>query len=413
MTGLLLGLFALSGLARAHGGFPWSTDVVFAPDDPDGADPVVVTTFGLLATEDDGAWTWVCEEVVGSIGMTAFVALDGGVWLAGGIDGVYRSEDRCTWTPSTAPLEGLYVTSLLVDATVEGRVWATTASGDAENALFRSDDRGLTWEVAHSFGAELSLRAVVQGASGLPMAVLSWHDGLPSLWISADGESWEEHPLAVAEDALVYPKAIDARGGVWLRTPDPYEDALIRVSPSGEAEQIAVSDFKITAFDLGPDQTVVYGTQEEGLRASPDDGATWSAPDDAPIPNCLRARGDTRWVCGHNWSDGAAVLTTPLAGGDPSGWAWTPALWFGDVHRMASCPAESNTATVCGPLWESVAASSGMDLVAYESDTGASEAEKGGCGCGQPRRGRGDALVTFLILASAVRLARVGRKTVA
>ena len=385
--------------------------MVFAPDDPDGERPVVVTSFGLLATEDDGAWSWVCEEVVGTIGMTAFVALDDGVWLAGGVDGVYRSEDRCTWTRSSAPLEDLYVTSLLVDATVRGRVWATTATGDAENALFRSDDGGLTWEIAHSFGTDITLRAVVQGASGLPMAVVSWHDGAPSLWITADGDAWTEHPLTVAEDALVYPKAIDASGRVWMRTPDPSVDALIRVSADGTVEDMAVADFKISAFDLGPGDEVIFGTQEEGLRASSDDGATWTTPDAAPVPNCLRTHGDTRWLCGHNWSDGAAVLTTPLAGGDPSGWSWTPALWFGDVHRMATCPAESTTATVCGPLWESVAAASGLDLTPYDGDTATSEAEKSGCGCGAQGASWGGVLLACLSLFRAVRVARFPRVT--
>ena len=94
---MLLGwLIASGGVALAHGGFPWSTDVVFAPDDPDGERPVVVTSFGLLATEDDGAWSWVCEEVVGTIGMTAFVALEDGVWLKGDLHIHSRHSDQMT-----------------------------------------------------------------------------------------------------------------------------------------------------------------------------------------------------------------------------------------------------------------------------------------------------------------------------
>lgn len=397
-------LLSWSGLALAHGGFPWSTDVVFAPDDPGAERPVVVTTFGLLAQEGDGEWSWVCEEVVGAIGMTAFTALADGVWLAGGVDGIYRSADRCTWTRTGAPTDDLYITSFLVDAVVEGRVWATSGTGDADNALFRSDDQGVTWQVAHSFGSDITLRTVVQGASGLPLAVLTWHDGLPSLWYTADGEAWDERPLTVNDGALVYPLAVDDLGRVWLHTPDPTQDALIRVDAEGAVETLAVSEYKITAFDLGPDGVPYFGSQEEGLRASLDGGATWTTPDEAPVPNCLRTGGDARWICGHNWSDEAALLSTPLAGGDPSGWSWEPVLWFGDVHRMATCDAASTTATVCGPLWETVAASSGMDLERFEPDSSASEADKDGCGCGAGGASRGAALLAALSVILAVRL---------
>ena len=411
MTALWSLLLIWSGLARAHGGFPWATDVSFPPDDPE--HPVVVTTFGLLAQEESGEWGWVCEEVVGTIGMTAFVAVEDGVWLAGGVDGIYRSADRCSWSRTGPPTDDLYVTSFLRDAYTPGRLWATTGTGDADNALFSSDDNGLTWQVAHSFGSDLTLRMVIQDPDSARLAALSWRDGLPSLWLTEDRESWTEIPLTVNEDALVYPLAFDDEGRVWLHAPDPYEDTLMRVAPDGTAETILVSDYKITAFDLGPGETVVYGTQEEGLHASLDGGASWTTADAAPVPNCLRSQGDTRWICAHNWSDEAAVLSTPRQGTDPAEWEWQSELWFGDVHHMQTCDAESTTATVCGPLWETVAASSGLDLTRYEPDTGGTSDKESGCGCSTaPGSGRAVG-IALLAAISAAAVARRTPKTVA
>lgn len=368
--------------AQAHGGFPWATDVQVGPDGP-----VVVANFGVLFQEDD-TWSWICEEVVGSTGMTDVVVLDDGVWLAGSIGGVYRSTDHCTWTNIGGELEPLFVTQLAHDAVLASRVWATTATGDLVNALWVSDDGGQTFSAYASFGEGSTLRGFGQGASGLPLAASGWRDGEPLLWRSEDGETWTEQALTVPEDSSVYLLGVDASGAVWMRYTGASEDLLVRVDAQGTAEGMREHADAISAFDLGPGADEVYvGTQATGLAGSTDGGQTWSSPTPSPTPNCLRTVGDTRYLCAHNWSDGAAAWRMTRSGGDPADWDWTPVLWFGDVHQMASCAEGTTVATVCAPLWENVAASSGLDLERADTSDPTPPKTEGSCGCGDGGQG--------------------------
>lgn len=402
MNALLL--FALlAPRAHAHGGFPSSLAVHFqsATDEV----PIVESTFGALVQRSEQDWDWVCEEVVGTAGMTSMAVLDDGTWLFAGIDGVVRSTDHCYWS-DVADLSGLYVTQLLRDATVPGRVWATSASGDQDNALWRSDDYGQTFSAFATFGEGSTLRGVMQGRDGAPLALVGWRSTVPFLAYAADGETLTELPLSPPEGAFVYPLGLDEAGRVWLRMPDVYKDRVVVVTPEGVSTEVLPLDTSASAFDAGPgDDRVYVGTKEAGLRVSDDVGASWSTPVASPIPSCLRTHGDGRYVCSHNWSDGASVKRAALADGPPEGWAWTDVLWFGDVHQMLDCPEDSEVAQICAPLWEDVAAASGLNLAregddtAAGDDTGGSGGEGGGgaddkdgCGCAAGGGGGGAGL---------------------
>jgi hypothetical protein len=363
-----------ASFAWAHGGFPWATDLVF-----DGDEPVVVTTFGLLARDAAGDWTWTCEEVVGTNGITAFVIAPDGAWLAGTVYGLFRSEDRCTWEATGGEIEGRYFTEVVIDARDPEVVLAATASGDADNALWRSEDGGRTFSAEATFGEGASLRGILQAEGGYPLVVTGWRDLQPYLWRD-DGEGWTELALALEEGELVYPLGLDGEGLTWLRGVDLGE-RLLRVDAAGTIEEVLASEDGFTAFDAGPEAAwVLVGDDTNGLRASADGGGTWTEPT-APRTRCLRSRGDQRYACTHNWSDGAAVMRAALTYADPADLSWREVLWFGDVHAPAECPAGSTAAEVCGPLWEEVSAASGMNLERADSGTPAKEAT--GCGCGR------------------------------
>lgn len=396
--GLLPALLLLAGPAFAHGGFPWTKDVVFPPGED--AAPVVVTSFGLLAQNSAGSWTWTCEEVVGSLGMTAFAVVDGR-WLAGGVDGLYTSADRCAWATTGAPLDGLFVTDIARDTQAPSRVWVTTGSGDLDNALWVSEDGGVSFTSSATFGEGAALRGFAQGASGLPLVVAGWRDNAAWLWRSEDGEIWTEIALNAPENASIYLLAVDASGEAWLRMPDPDLDRLLRVDTAAASEVLS-SQTAITAFDTGPDAGAVFwGSQEEGLRGSSDGGSTWGDPVEHPIPNCLVSHGTDRYVCSHNWSDGAALMRTELVSSDPAGWDWTSALWFGDVHGPSACPAGTASADVCDPLWEVVSAASGLDLERPDTATedSAAGAKTEGCTCASAAAHRRSPWVLGLALA--------------
>lgn len=358
--------------AHAHGGFHESTDIGQLP--APGGDPTIVTNYGLLTPAEGDDWAWICEEVVGAAGSTAELENDGR-WFLGSFDGLRTSDDLCDWPLHEGPLTGLYITDLQADPVVDGRVWATTATGDADNALWRSDDNGDSWTADATFEEGSTLRGMVQAPTGLPLWVAGWleqpapDDPTPMVWISTDGDSWQTVSLP-ADDVYSVSALGYADGAAWLRLAGAQDDALVRVEADGSVREVRRLDDVITAFDQGPDDGTVYvGGKDLGLFWSTDGGQTWGGPDDAPQPGCLRTRGDERFICGHNWSDGASVLRTDLQGGDPADWTWEPLVWFGDVRGPLSCPAGSDVAVTCEPLWEVAAPEAGFDQ-ARSDDTG-------------------------------------------
>lgn len=364
-------------LARAHGGFPESLELSFAS--PEDEAPLVLTSFGLLA-EQDGRWAWVCEEIAGADGVATALALPD-AWLLATTSGLLRSADGCDWARPTA-LEGQYVTALWADRLSADTVWATTHLEGGDGGLYRSTDGGQSFEAAGEWGAGASLRGVRQGADGA-LVVVGWVEGAAWLWRSADGQDWTGVALPVSAEASLGLLAVDGEGAAWVRASTSATDQLGRVATDGTFTEIGSFDDTILAFDAGPAPgQLLLSLSAAGLRASTDDGQTWSEADDSPTPKCLITQGDRRYACTHNWSDEAAVAWTDAAGSDPGAMTWTPVLWFGDVHEPLDCPASSATATTCEPLWETVVASSGMDLERAADDSGA-DADKGpgSCGC--------------------------------
>ena len=386
----------------AHGGFPESKDVQLPTGDLD--TPVVVTSFGLLLPGSDGAWSWICEEVAGSTGVGASLATSDGGFLFATVDGVVRSDDGCAWGAVEGELDGLYVTSLTEDAATPGVVWATSGTSGSDNALWRSEDGGRRFEAWATFGDGSTVRGFLQGGSGLPLYAFGWRDGVPWMWSSEDGDAWSEAEVPLGDGALVYPLAVDAEDRALFRTPGGTEDALRRGTAGGDFEELGRFAGAVGAVDVGPDPDAIYvGVVDVGLMWSLDDGLTWSGPDEQPRVGCLVSSGDARFVCSHNWADGAAVLRGERTDGDPTAWTWDEVLWLGDVRGVLDCPADSTTALACEPLWEDVAAASGLDLEAAPEDTAGAEdsggaaTDKGSCGCAAANLGGGWALLAALV----------------
>ncbi len=389
---LLGSVLGIPGHAHAHGGIHESEGLgeVGSP----GSTPDVVTNYGLLTPVGSRDWAWICEEVVSTQGFTAWLELDGR-WLIGEYDGLYTSEDRCDWPLQDGLLSGLYVTGLYQDTTTTNRVWATTATAKADNALFVSDDGGQSWSEFASMGVGSTLRGMAQAPEGLPIFAVGWledrgGDVVPEAWITTDGDTWQAHPLPADS---VYSVGVlgYADGAAWLRAAGASTDTLLRLDADGTTTSMLELDDVITAFDSGPDAGTLYvGGKVAGLLGSSDGGTNWSTPVLSPEPGCLESRGDERYICSQNWADGAALQRTTRVGGDSSTWTWQDVLWFGDVHGVLDCPAGSDVAEVCDPLWEKVKAEAGFDLEST-GDTGADSGGDGGAtddtGTNQPTDG--------------------------
>lgn len=363
-AGLLLLLPPLA--AGAHGGPHDSIDV--GEGRTDGA-PDLATNYGLLVPGEGEDWAWICEEVTGPQGFSAQAQVQGR-WFLGSVGGLQASEDGCDWPlVGGGALDGLFVTSVQGDVAVASRLWVTTASGDQDHALWRSEDLGATFAPVPGFEPGATLRGFGQGEGGLPLFVVGWVGTQPTAWISADGAAWSAHPIP-PED--VYGVAIlgVADGAAWVRLAGLDQDRLARLDPDGALVEALAMGGAITAFDAGPAAgTLHVGGREVGLRTSLDGGESWGPAVAGPAPGCLRTRGDTRLLCADDQADGAALVRAPLAEGDSATWSWTPVVSYGQVRGPLACPADSDVARLCEPLWDVAAPEAGFDAPTVD-DTG-------------------------------------------
>ncbi|MCK6526974.1 hypothetical protein L6R50_05230 [Myxococcota bacterium] len=378
----LAGLLAVlaPAAARAHGDLPQSTDVVF--EDPSDPLPLVLTTFGVLVPRAGDDWEWVCEDVVGSGGISDFEALPSGTWLFGTAQGLWRSVDRCSWERVGGAVEDLDFTQVSRDVAEPDVVWAATASGGRDNALWRSGDGGSTFAAFASFGEGSTVRGFLQGPDGASFWVFGWRDLSPWLWRSEDGLVFDEHPLQpMAPGTSVYPLGLDPADPsvayVALRVLDPPHDELGSVAADGTIEALLEVPDEIVAFAAGPEEgRMVAGGRYAGLYATADGGATWSGPDDAVEAGCLVDRGGVRYRCTHPFADGASVMAALAGGGELQ-----PVQDFADVCRPYECPAGTEVAEVCGPLWEATREEAGLCLGEAEQETPAPDPGCDGGGC--------------------------------
>lgn len=370
---LLVAGLAASSAALAHGGLHQSLDLVLL----DGA-PIVVTTYGLIRRGSDGAWEWVCEEVSGSGTAAWTFSASDAAWTMATIEGVVWSEAGCSWAlQSGGPLDDVYVTEVAPDP-VRGGHWAITGAGDAENPLYRSEDGARTWAVGPSVHPTARMRGLEIEADGR-----MWLQGMDGeavwVWTSADGASWTG---AVLIEPALTARLYRAAGGVaWVvTTAADGTDTLWRVPRDGAPEPV-LEDGALAAVDAGPDPDEVWVSGPgRGTSRSLDGGQTWEPVWALGDATCLVHDASARWACTDNWGDGAAVRTAPLSAPED----WSDVLWFGDVHRIADCPADSTVEAECAPIWADLDPESGFDLV-RAADSGA---DTGGppagseCGCG-------------------------------
>lgn len=381
---LLLGLCLFHPpLLLAHGGLPESTAVIPIPGQ---SLPVVQTTFGVIEPIEARDWAWVCPDITGYTSLSAAHVDAHHRWYFGSYTGLWRSDDRCTWTLVGGLLEGLYITSIQSDTVNPDRIWVSTSTADEHNALFWSDDGGLTFSEGAFFGEGSTIRGFVQGGTGTPFYVVGWRDGRPYLWISSEGSStWTEVLVDETGELLVYPLGVDHADPprAYLALRGESSDTLVRAHADGSLEALLEIDDQITAFSPGFESgELLVGGRYVGMYRSHDDGQSWEGPVSSPEAGCLKDDGARRFQCVNNFEEDASVLCDAADGSDSVRLAW-----FGDVHGVAACPSGTQTADVCGPLWEAVKATNSLDLKRDEDDTGApgevavDSESAGGAGC--------------------------------
>lgn len=385
---LLLLALAVPLAAWANGvALPDTLNVALRPGDP--VEVGLEANFGWLSAEDGVTFTWVCHEVVldPTSSLTPYFFPGQNVTLASvrslgvSVDpndephrqnpvhpvlrdptfSLFRSADGCEWD-APADLDGVNVREVAFDPDTPDHVLAATFTGSgAKNGIWESDDSGATWHRT-TLAVDNRFFRSVEFSVANPLrayATASWFQPVPSayLYVSDDGgDVWSEIPWTFMVGGtlqsnvdIVATSPSDANIA-YART-NGGTDYLLRTTNGGMAWETVLSvvdDIRGVVFE--PDTGAVWAaTAFQGtFRAT--DGRTF-----APIAGAPKIRGlgaDARGVfaAANNYEDGFAIGVTTNGGASFAG-----LTQFVDVAGTRPCPAGSDVATICEPLWPALA----------------------------------------------------------
>lgn len=349
LAALAAALLVSSG-ALAHDPVPAGVTPLFGTD---GELLGGYANFGFVLLEDADP-RWVCEEVLPRAETDVWLAPDGAL-VVSTRGGVHRSTDGgCTWEAATGLDTLLAVAGLAPDPTAPDVVWAATASTSEANALYRSDDGGVSF---------------AQVAAPDPSALL--------------------------RDPLVDPQ----RGGVWLAgyVPETNTERLFFVDAgTGEAtawDELVADVVRARPLDIDPDTGdlllgAAYSYNRAVLRrCAPDAGCTDVGVlegDDATGPHAITTAvavdgtvwatftGDTLWRtdadgalievdgpsrCVARAPDGALFGCARIDQGTAfvarDGEGWRDTFAYADIVPRA-CPDDTLATQACPVIWSAI-----------------------------------------------------------
>ncbi len=322
----------------------------------------VQATFGLLLPGEDGL-DWVCHEAVtapDSLLTPGYAASPAGVWLATVPNRdqaremettLYRSVDGCAWE-AVAGVEPYIVSAVAwVDEAVAVGVTADLVSDN--NGILRSSDGGLSWtEVQPWEGPRLSVGVV---AAGSHLWTASFVVDLPDqaqVHHSADaGLTWTHIDLdlsAVApESGSLSVKVLAADG----------EQAWVGVGVSGGHQLFLVSEQAQGSVHAEDGSLIDGGVDTQGgvwiVEGNRDllysaDGERFAAVEGGVPAIGLAMDGDLAML------SSSAVLTDHLVFSFTPQGVLSEVYGPSDVGGPLDCPAGTEGADICGPLWAQV-----------------------------------------------------------
>ena len=351
----MIALALWAGTAGAHVGDIIAGLHVLVPGP--GAPVSIEATFGVLVGQSDGTIGWTCHEAVTtptSIFLPQYDVSRSGEWLAvlrvpeEGRDGqtLFHSPAGCAWN-HVEGLDGIVVNYATFDPDEPTLAFAATATS-GEGSVHRSADGGRTWTVDLQPIAERTVQSVqvvdhevyAAGANLPGTEAFVWHRNVKGAWtVTAlpdlgDREGAQVRVLAVSDDAV-----------------------YIHVDPPGN-DLLFVADRQLSNFDL------VIDGQGEILDAAVGPDGVWLPMDFGDRALLLAADG-TFTEQTPPPSVGAAVdaegrillaslayLDGPLLNARLPDGTFEVLLYPDDVLAPLDCPAGTETADICGPLWE-------------------------------------------------------------
>lgn len=347
-------LLLLSAPVRAHAG----AEITAIDWNPSG----VEASFGLLLPSEQGL-DWVCHEAVTtpiSLLTPGYAHSPAGVWLATVPNRaqareeeftLYRSEDGCAWDTVAGVAPFIVSAVVWVDEQVAVGVTADLEPGN--NGILRSSDGGRSWsEVQPWEGERLSVGVVASGSDVWTASFVVDAPDQAQVHHSEDGgQSWTAIDLNLSkvapESGTLSVKVLAAdEENAWVGVGVSGGHQLFRVNAQAQGR---VHGEDGSLIDGGVDTRggvwIVEGTRDL-LYA--EDGVTFTAIEGGIPAIGVGMDGELAML------SASAVLTDQLV------FSFTPEgaleVMYGpsDVVGPLDCPAGTEGAEICSPLWSQV-----------------------------------------------------------
>ena len=368
----------------------------------------IETSFGLLWSRDGSDYSWLCHEAItakGAVITPRYAQSTDGILLGvvpvleqtreAGL-ALYRSADGCDWDAPPG-LDGLVLSDVVFDPSDPEHALLITAdlTAGADNHILRSTDAGQSFSAVLT-AAERLFRTVAVSPAGAVWASAVWYDsGAGYLYRSTDGETFTE--VAVPMPGSHLPVDVD----VIAVSPDdpltawvvvgPYgSDVLLRTTDGGESfQEVFAVDGDIISGAAVAGGGVWLSVSGQTLYWSAD-GGSFALVEDGPVTLGLTSAGGETWLATDAIIGGGTIAHRVTDGVDI-----VAAMHLSTLGPPPTCPAESHSALLCDPLWESLevrlplppSGDSGeleddSDGDSGSVDTGVPEAASCGCGSG-------------------------------
>lgn len=364
---LLAGAATLAAAVRAHANgtaLPDTLSVALRPDDATSL--ALEANFGFLEAPDGTNFRWICHETLlpatSSITPTYF---EGGgdsllvtvrsLGIANDPDhSLYFSADGCDWD-AAGGLTDVLVREVAFDPSNLQHLLAASSTGaGADNGIWVSTDGGRNWTATSLMMPDRFFRTVRFAPSDpqIVWASSTWY--MPAaayLYRSTNGGvSWSERSIDFSPggtlqsqlDVLaVSPTDPDT---AYLRT-EATTNYLLLTTNGGESwEQVFSLADGIRSVAWHPDGSVWLAAGESGSFRAPD-GRNFEEIGTGPLARGFATDSRGMFAVSNNFADGWAL------GRATTGTAFTGLFQFHQLAGTRSCPVDSETWTVCEPLW--------------------------------------------------------------
>jgi hypothetical protein len=391
--------------AVAHGGIPRAYEILLEPGNE--AHMLLRSyLWGFFDTRDGGGtWQYTCAEAYRGRSTTAqtrsIAMVPGGrVLVANYFEGLQLSDDGCNWRKHADFPEAM-ITDVRLDPHAQGRLYLASTLGDGtgfDSKLFRSDDRGDTWQVAATLPRDFSPSHVGFGSADpntLYVAGKGYNNSSSFFLRSRDrGATFERFELPIQRDRwLPRIQAIHPRRPevifIWVDGEEELnennaDEYLVTVDEGATWKRLFQGTADLPGFAISPDGTKVLiggaldGIQEADLdRALVDGPAAFAQIYPHPVWS-LSFVSEGLLAGGNNYgATGDPEFTLGLS--TDGGRTFTPLMTICDV-KFSQCPTESTVGRMCTDVWETTDEQPGFDEEYVKVRCGGSATTDGGGG---------------------------------